>query len=304
VHKKTAKRINKLWKTAPWLLAIFLIGVCIYKFVIQPVMEAKETVPQGSSYADVNHVPAYSSEPYVVIGDGTPGFTETNYTTSFETYAPLDDLGRCGVAYACIGLDLMPTASREDISSVKPTGWINHPYDFVDGEFVYNRCHLIGFQLSGENANERNLITGTRYMNTQGMLPFENMIAHYVKETGNHVLYRVTPVFYGEELVCRGVQMEAYSVEDNGAGVFFNVYAYNVQPGVIIDYETGENRREVPENSDLSRNTYILNASSGKFHKEDCTQGQGVSEKNKKIMTATREEMLKYGYTSAGCCNP
>lgn len=304
MHKKNAKYMKKLWKSAPWLLVALLVCVCAYKFLIQPAMETKENSPQGTLSADVYQIPPFSSDPYVVIGDGIPDFTETNNTSSFETYAALDDLGRCGAAYACIGLDLMPTGAREDISSVKPTGWINRPYDFVDGEFVYNRCHLIGFQLSGENANDRNLITGTRYMNTQGMLPFENMIAHYVKETGNHVLYRVTPVFHGEELVCRGVQMEAYSVEDAGAGICFNVYAYNVQPGVIIDYATGENRAEKPDNTDSTRNTYILNASSGKFHKEDCTQGQDISEKNKKIMTATREEMLKYGYTSAGCCNP
>lgn len=303
MRKKTLKKFKKLGLTAPWII-VLLAAFCVYRFVILPAAEENESAPTGSYSSDVYHIAPYAGEPYTVIGDGTPGFTDTEYTGVFESYAPLDALGRCGVAYACIGQELMPTGSRGDISSIKPSGWINHPYDFVDGEYLYNRCHLIGFQLAGENANERNLITGTRYMNTQGMLPFENMVADYVKETGNHVLYRVTPVFQGDELVCRGVQMEAYSLEDMGAGISFHIYAYNVQPGVIIDYATGENRAETPEAADQTSQRYILNTSSGKFHTEDCPQGQGVSEKNKKTMTATRNEMLQYGYTSAGCCNP
>ena len=291
--------------STPCIIVILLAAFCLYRFVLQPATDSKETDPQVSYSADIYSVAPYTGDPYTVIGDGTPGFTATEYTTSaYENYAPLDALGRCGVAYACIGQELMPTESRGDISSIKPSGWINHPYDFVDGEYLYNRCHLIGFQLAGENANERNLITGTRYMNTQGMLPFENMVAHYVKETGNHVLYRVTPVFYGEELVCRGVQMEAYSVEDSGAGVSFNVYAYNVQPGVMIDYSTGENWSETTQNTNEPRQNYILNTSSGKFHTEDCAQGKSISEKNKKTVNATLEEMKKYGYIGAGCCNP
>ena len=155
--------------------------------------------------------------------------------------AVAETLRRCGVAYACVGVDLMPTEERESISKVKPTGWVQNQYDFVDGGSLYNRCHLIGFQLTGENANEKNLITGTRYMNVEGMLPFENQVADYVASTGNHVLYRVTPAFVDTELVARGVEMEAYSVEDQGRGVCFHVYCYNVQPGVEIDYATGEN---------------------------------------------------------------
>ena len=169
-------------------------------------------------------VPAFSGAPYVEIDGNQPAFSEAERTAeSLETYSALDELGRCGPAFACIGQDLMPTQERESISQVRPTGWQNAEYDFVDGGYLYNRCHLIGFQLTGENANERNLITGTRYMNVEGMLPFENMVADYVKETGNHVLYRVTPVFEAEELVARGVQMEAWSVEDEGDGVCFNV---------------------------------------------------------------------------------
>ena len=194
------------------------------------------------SYDSLEDVPEYFGEPYVLINDGVPSFTEEMMTLeSYETYSELDGLGRCGPAEANVGLDLMPTEDRGSISSVKPTGWIQNQYDWVDGKSLYNRCHLIGFQLTGENANWENLITGTRYLNVVGMLPFENMVADYVKETGNHVLYRVTPIFLQQELVARGVQLEAMSVEDGGEGVLFNVYCYNVQPGVEIDYATGDN---------------------------------------------------------------
>ena len=193
-------------------------------------------------YSDsVMNTPAFSDTPYVIINDNQPEFTEDDYTTSsYETYAQLDSLGRCGTVMACIGKDIMPTEDRGSIGQVKPSGWQTVKYDFVDGKYLYNRCHLIGYQLTGENANKQNLITGTRYLNTEGMLPFENMVADYVKETGNHVLYRVTPIFDGDNLVARGVQMEAWSVEDEGEGICFNVYCYNNQPGVTIDYATGE----------------------------------------------------------------
>ena len=192
---------------------------------------------------DKSSIPDYDvTSAYTVIDRNQPSFTEDEYTTdSYEYYSDLDSLGRCGVTEACIGVDLMPTEERESISKVKPTGWVQNQYDFVDGKSLYNRCHLIGFQLTGENANEKNLITGTRYMNVEGMLPFENEVADYVASTGNHVLYRVTPAFVGSELVARGVEMEAYSVEDEGRGVCFHVYCYNVQPGVEIHYATGEN---------------------------------------------------------------
>ena len=180
------------------------------------------------------------------INGNVPYFLDSESTTiSFETYSDLDTLGRCGIAYACIGQDIMPTEERGPIGSVKPTGWHTANYNgIIDGNYLYNRCHLIGFQLSGENANVRNLITGTRYLNVNGMLPFENMVADYVKETGNHVLYRVTPVFGQGNLVASGVQIEAKSMEDNGEGILFNVFCYNVQPGIIIDYATGDSAED------------------------------------------------------------
>lgn len=189
-------------------------------------------------------VPAYSGDPYVVLDGNEPAFSQEDRTstTSFESYSPLDALGRAARAYANVGTDLMPTEDRGDIGQVKPTGWHTVRYDCVDGKYLYNRCHLIGYQLTGENANEENLITGTRYLNVEGMLPFEDLVADYVQETDNHVLYRVTPVFEGDNLVASGVQMEGWSVEDEGEGVCFNVYVYNVQPGVTIDYATGRER--------------------------------------------------------------
>lgn len=189
----------------------------------------------------LDSIPEYSGQPYVTLNGNKPDFHPGDMTDEpFEYYSDLDLWGRCGVAYANICEEIMPTEPRGEIGQVKPTGWHTVKYDCVDGKYLYNRCHLIGYQLAGENANEKNLITGTRYMNVEGMLPFENMVDDYVDETGNHVLYRVTPVFNGMELVARGVQMEALSVEDDGEGICFNVYVYNVQPGVTIDYATGE----------------------------------------------------------------
>ena len=193
----------------------------------------------------LENLPDYTDAPYVELYGNRPDFPETQQTVhAYEAYSSLDLLGRCGVAEACIGRELMPTEEREGIGMVKPSGWQTVRYDdLIDGKYLYNRCHLIGYQLTGENANEQNLITGTRYLNVEGMLPFENQVADYVEETGNHVLYRVTPIFRGLELVARGVQMEAWSVEDGGEGICFNVYCYNVQPGVVIDYATGESGR-------------------------------------------------------------
>lgn len=192
---------------------------------------------------DLDSIPEFDGlTPYVIINDNIPEFEKKYYTTqSFEDYSELDILGRCGPAIANVSKDTMPTEKRGEIGMIKPSGWHISKYDFVDGKYLYNRCHLIGYQLTGENANEKNLITGTRYLNVQGMLPFENQIAEYVKSTGNHVLYRVTPIFDGNNLVASGVQMEAESVEDGGEGIKFNVYAYNSQPGVKINYATGEN---------------------------------------------------------------
>ena len=219
------------------LLMCIAAVVMLFNWLLTP---ADTEVP--SHAVTLADIPAFSGEPYVVLEGNQPLFELEDITAvSYEFYSELDYLGRCGYTMACIGKDLMPTEDRESISQVKPTGWQQKKYEFVDGKSLYNRCHLIGFQLTGENANERNLITGTRYMNVEGMLPFENMVADYIKETGYHVLYRVTPIFQGEELVARGVQMEAYSVEDSGEGICFHVYVYNNQPGVTIDYATGYN---------------------------------------------------------------
>lgn len=267
----------------------------------------------------LSEVPAYSGEPYVAINNNTPGFNDEELTTtSFETYSTLDYLGRCGVAYACIGTDLMPTEDRGSISEVTPSGWINKEYD---GQYLYNRCHLIGFQLSGENANERNLITGTRYMNVEGMLPFENMIADYVHETDNHVLYRVTPIYDGTNLVASGVQLEAESVEDDGEGILFNVYVYNVQPGITIDYATGESwqeqgttttpvqeepvQEEPEEQTPVSSGTtYILNTNTKKFHYPSCSSVDQMSDRNRQEFTGTRDEVIAMGYDPCGRCHP
>ena len=202
---------------------------------------------QESNVQTVNleTIPEFDEEPYIEINNNIPDFYEEDLTTEpFEEYSELDELGRCGVAYANICHELMPTTKRESISHIKPTGWRSVKYKCVDGRYLYNRCHLIGHQLAGENANEKNLITGTRYMNVDGMLPFENMVADYVDETDNHVLYRVTPIYEGDNLVAAGVQMEAYSVEDDGEGICYNVYVYNEQPGVEINHETGESHLE------------------------------------------------------------
>ncbi len=191
----------------------------------------------------LSEIPEFSDSPYIEINDNEPFFDESELTEeSFENYSELDSLGRCGVATACVGQDLMPTEERGSIGMIKPTGWHTVKYDCVSGKYLYNRCHLIGYLLTGENANGKNLITGTRYMNVEGMLPFEIMVAEYVESTDNHVLYRVTPVFYGQNLLASGVEIEAYSVEDDGDGICFNVFVYNAQPRIEIDYATGESR--------------------------------------------------------------
>lgn len=203
--------------------------------------EEKSIEYEYSQGYDSYDLPEFSGNPYVELNDGKANFPIGDITdVSFESYSELDELGRCGEAVACIGVDIMPTEERGAIGMIKPSGWHTVKYDVVDGKYLYNRCHLIGYQLTGENANEKNLITGTRYLNIDGMLPFENMVAKYVEDTGNHVMYRVTPIYEGENLVASGVIMEGYSVEDNGEGVNFNVYCYNAQPGVVIDYFTGD----------------------------------------------------------------
>lgn len=257
---------------------------------------------------------AYDGKPYVVINDNDPDFTDADMTTtSFESYGELDGLGRCTTAFANIGKDLMPAEKRGPIGEVKPTGWQTAKYDNVDGKYLYNRCHLIGYQLTGENANEKNLITGTRYLNVDGMLPFENMVADYIKETNNHVLYRVTPVFSGDNLVASGVQMEAKSVEDNGDGILFNVYCFNAQPGIAIDYATGDSHQDDSIVADASKSTtaaeanvqtYVLNTNTKKFHKESCNSAKSMDASNKKIYTGSRQEIIDMGYEACGVCKP
>lgn len=258
---------------------------------------------------DPDALPAYSGTPYTVLGDNVPTFADNEKTTGcYAFYSELDTLGRCGPAVACIGQSLMPTGTRGSIGQVKPTGWHTVKYDSVDGKYLYNRSHIIGWQLAGENANEKNLITGTRYFNVEGMLPFENMVADYVKETGNHVLYRVAPVFSGDELVARGVSMEAWSVEDSGDGVCFYVFCYNVQPGICIDYATGTSSlsdSSAPTAAAQSGGvTYVLNTNTHKFHKPSCASVSDISEENRVYYTGTRESLLEDGYTPCGRCNP
>ncbi len=218
--------------------SVILCG-CSLEFLTETSDDTSIVSTTEGTYS-IDTVPDFTDSPYVEINGNVPYFTDSEYTDeAFEDYSDLDELKRCGVAYACVGTETMPTEKRGSIGQVKPTGWQTVKYDCVEGKYLYNRCHLIGYQLTAENANKKNLITGTRYLNVKGMLPFENMVADYVKETNNHVLYRVTPVFDDDNLVARGVEIEAYSVEDNGEGISFNIYAYNNQPQIVIDYKTG-----------------------------------------------------------------
>lgn len=292
---------------------------------VKQAISSQQTVSTSS-------IPAYSGKAYIAINNNVPYFTESDLTTtSYEHYSSLDSLGRCGVAVANIGKDIMPTGERGNIGSVKPTGWHTVKYDNVSGKYLYNRCHLIGYQLTAENANTRNLITGTRYLNIEGMLPFENMVADYIKETNNHVLYRVTPIFEGNNLLASGVMMEAKSVEDNGAGILFNVYCYNVQPDIVIDYATGSSYSKLSSDSTSSNQTttsstpkveqpkqetsadtptnnntqtYILNTNTKKFHYSDCGSASRISDKNKGTHTGTRDELISQGYSPCGNCDP
>ncbi len=292
----------------------FLLPLLLALCLILPGCEGASST---SSVSEESGIPAYSGEAYVVLNDNQPDFDEDDLTTvSFETYSELDALGRCGVAFANVGTDLMPTEERGSISEVHPTGWQSVSYDIVDGGYLYNRCHLIGYQLTAENANEKNLITGTRYLNVEGMLPFEDMVADYVKETGNHVLYRVTPVFEGDNLVASGVELEALSVEDNGEGILFHVYCYNVQPGITIDYATGESclsGKEIAAESgsagsaepeECAVGTYILNTNTMRFHLPDCSGVSQMSEANKEEYTGDRADLIAQGYVPCQQCNP
>lgn len=239
-RRKIKKNLNKLLS----LIFCFLLGYFIY-YVHEEYVTLIEENEVKESYANFDSIPEYNGEAYVYINNNIPTFTDEEKTLeSLEYYSPLDNLGRCGVAFANVSKDTMPTEERESISNIEPTGWQSVKYDIVSGGYLYNRCHLIGYQLTGENANAENLITCTRYMNATTMLQFEQEVAAYVEETGNHVLYRVTPYFEGDNLVATGVSIEAYSIEDNGEGISFNVFVYNVEPGITIDYATGESKLE------------------------------------------------------------
>ncbi|WP_042257848.1 DNA/RNA non-specific endonuclease [Butyrivibrio proteoclasticus] len=279
-------------------------------------------------------IPQYSGKASVTVNKNKPQFSKKEITSSsYEKYGDLDKLGRCTPAIACIGQDLMPTEDRESIGMIKPTGWNQNKYPgLVDSEppYLFNRCHMIGFQLTGENANEKNLITGTRYMNVEGMLPYENEVADYIHSTGNHVMYRVSPMFEGSNLLCSGVQIEALSVEDNGKGISFNVYCYNVQPGVVIDYATGDNEidksyntgdfaitggnngntmdRSMPGANNTgvipAGTTYVVNKNTKKFHLPSCGSVTDMKEKNKLYYEGPREELIDQGYDPCKRCNP
>ncbi len=268
---------------------------------------------------NAEEVPEYEDEIYVIINDNEPEFTEEelSVTESYEFYSDLDELCRCGVCMACIGTDIMPTEERGAIGQIKPTGWHTVKYDSVDGMYLYNRCHLIAYELAAENANEKNLITGTRYFNVEGMLPLENMVADFIEETEYHVLYRVTPVFEGKNLLASGVQMEAWSLEDNGEGICFNVYVYNIQPGIEIDYSTGESWESEEEISatdsltsssadseDSESGTYIVNTNTKKFHKPACSSVEDIADYNRQEYSGSRETLIEQGFEPCKRCNP
>ena len=280
------------------------------------VDKPQEDLVNNNSYVSLDAIPAYDGKAYVAVNNNEPFFTDSDMTTTaFENYSDLDSLGRCGVAYANICKDIMPTEERGKIGMIKPSGWHTVKYAVIKDRYLYNRCHLIGYQLAGENANPKNLITGTRYLNVEGMLPFENLVADYVNNTGNHVLYRVTPMFSGSNLVANGVLIEAKSVEDNGGGILFNVYCYNVQPGVGINYENGDSWLDgttgsassgsdssAAENSaaDSSNSETMVHitATGKKYHRAGCRTLK------KSDTEVTLDEAKSMGLSPCGICNP
>ena len=304
--RKGRKEMKKnIWirLTAVLCFVLMLCSCSQLDEIATNIANEKTTNNTSQSYQIVQS----DSEAYGILNGNKPEFEAVTYSEAFEEYGELDDLGRCTQCFANIGLELMPDEERGAIGSVKPTGWQSAKYDCVDGKYLYNRCHLIGYQLTAENANEKNLITGTRYLNVEGMLPFENAVADYVRDTSNHVLYRVTPDFQGSELVARGVQIEAYSVEDNGEGICFNVYCYNIQPDIEIDYLTGESKyigNEGQETVSGEKQNYVVNISTKKFHKEDCDSLKNIKEQNKKAYYGYRDNLISNGYSPCGQCNP
>ena len=323
-------KIKRLSLLALLLAAMLLLAGCnipLPEDTTAPVTtEPVTTAPQGpSSAATLDDIPEFSGYPYVILNNNAPDFTAAEIeaaASSYEYFSALDTLGRCGVVHASVGQDIMPTEERGSIGMVKPSGWQTAKYDIVNGKYLYNRCHLIGFQLTGENANNCNLITGTRYLNIDGMLPFENMIADYVKDTGNHVLYRVTPVYSGNELVARGVVMEAYSIEDEGDGVCFHVFAYNVQPGIVINYADGTSYLSseppitaaptttaaptapvTPTDPEEEAKDYVVNNNTDKFHLPTCQYANSMKPENREEVHAKRSELLE-SFDPCGSCKP
>ena len=287
------------------LLLALLFGGCSYK---QPGLDTQAIQENTQKSYELTDIPAYAGNSFVILDDNKPAFSKKDRerTDAFETYSDLDELGRCGVAYANICKELMPTEERGAIGMVKPTGWHTVKYDNVEGKYLYNRCHLIGYQLAGENANEKNLITGTRYLNVTGMLKFEDQVADYVNETNHHVLYRVTPVFEGDNLVASGIEMEAYSVEDKGEGVSFHVFLYNVHPGITIDYATGESWLDDSKTTEDNEKTlnYVLNTNTHKFHKGNCESVRDIADSNKEVYTGNRGDLINMGYEPCKRCKP
>lgn len=300
---------RKIWTLGLLFLLCLGIAGCAGRAVSENGQQAAagETGTPSETADGIDAIPEFSGAPYVELCGNRPEFTEEEIKAeAFETYSELDELGRCQTAFANICRELMPEEERGNIGMIKPSGWQTVKYDFVDGKYLYNRCHLIGYQLAGENANEKNLITGTRYMNVQGMLPFENKVAAYAEETGNHVLYRVTPVFEGDNLLAKGVRMEAYSVEDQGRGICFHVFVYNSQPGVQINYANGESSVSEEDRGEEKaiEADYILNRNTHKFHLPDCDSVADMKEKNKVHFAGDREEAVSQGYEPCKRCNP
>ena len=303
------------------LAALCMLAACAHAGLGASAISFRNATPTDASEAqpvsfDPGAIPAYSGKAAVNMNGGVPFFSSDDLARGqFETYSPLDSLGRCGTAFALIGPETMPDEKRGSIGMIKPSGWQTSKYDWIDGKYLFNRCHLIAYALAGENDNPLNLITGTRSMNTQGMLPYEERTMEYIRDTGNHVLYRVTPYYNGDDLVASGVLMEAESVEDSGAGVKFCEWCYNVEPGVAIDYATGKNWAEpageprnesgaATEQSEPKTVTYILNTNTYRFHYPDCPSVESMKEKNKQAFEGTREEAIAQGYKPCGRCNP
>lgn len=331
-NKNMSITVKHIFTILASILFVLSISSCQYNSGPDSWSEPTAPLPKYSGSAPdaqtlLDSIPAYSGIPYTEVNKNIPFFTEEDFVVeSFENYSSLDPLGRCGAAFANIGRELMPTEEIGSIGHIRPSGWHTVKYDVVEGNYLYNRCHLIGYQLTGETANEKNLITGTRYMNVTGMLPFENMTADYIKETGFHVLYRVTPLFRNDHLLAEGVLMEACSVEDMGEGICFCVFVYNIQPGINIDYATGESSLETaaspdsktpdskapdPDSSESGfpsnppeNASYILNTNTMKFHLPSCSSAEDIAEKNKELRQGRRQDIIDMGYAPCKRCRP